>query len=118
MSFSTQWKYITADLVSLILAEFRSSRPEVFCEKVILKNFAKFTGKHLFQIFIFMKVAGLRPASLLEKSLWASFRASFYRTPPMDASENLHKNFDIFVLFSFNVFAIAVKVCNYRRFRG
>ena len=28
---------------------FRSSRPEVFCEKVVLKNFAKFTGKHLCQ---------------------------------------------------------------------
>ena len=25
----------------------RSSRPEVFCEKVVLKIFAKFTGKHL-----------------------------------------------------------------------
>ena len=30
---------------------------EVFCEKSCLKNFAKFTGKHLF----FNKVAGLRP---------------------------------------------------------
>ena len=25
----------------------RSSRPEVFCKKDVLKNFAKFTGKHL-----------------------------------------------------------------------
>ena len=28
---------------------FRSSRPEVFCEKGVLRNFAKFTGKHLCQ---------------------------------------------------------------------
>ena len=28
---------------------FRSSRPEVFCKKDVLKNFSKFTGKHLFQ---------------------------------------------------------------------
>ena len=27
---------------------FRTSRSEVFCKKVILKNFAKFTGKHYF----------------------------------------------------------------------
>ena len=25
----------------------RSGRPEVFCKRVVLKNFAKFTGKHL-----------------------------------------------------------------------
>ena len=29
------------------LHNFRSSRPEVFCKKDVLKNFAKFTGKHL-----------------------------------------------------------------------
>ena len=27
----------------------RSSRPEVFCKKSILRNFEKFTGKHLYQ---------------------------------------------------------------------
>ena len=26
-----------------------SSRPELFCKKVILRNFAKYTGKHLCQ---------------------------------------------------------------------
>ena len=25
----------------------RSSRPEVFCEKGVLRNFTKFTGRHL-----------------------------------------------------------------------
>ena len=30
--------------------------PEVFCDKGILKNFAKFTGKHLFQSLFFNKV--------------------------------------------------------------
>ena len=29
---------------------FRSSRPDVFCKKdVVKKNFAKFTGKHIFR---------------------------------------------------------------------
>ena len=26
--------------------KYRSSRPEVFCEKGVLRNFTKFTGKH------------------------------------------------------------------------
>ena len=37
---------------------YRSSRPEVFCKKVVLKNFGKFTGKHLCQSLYFDKVAG------------------------------------------------------------
>ena len=36
----------------------RSSRPEVFCKKSVLRNFAKFTGKHLYQSLFFNKVAG------------------------------------------------------------
>ena len=33
----------------------RSSRPEVFCEKGVLRNFAKFTRKHLCQRFFLKK---------------------------------------------------------------
>ena len=29
--------------------QFRSTSPEVFCKKDVLRNFAKFTGKHLRQ---------------------------------------------------------------------
>ena len=47
----------------------RSIRPEVFCKKGFLRNFAKFTGKHLCQSLFFNKVAGLRPATLLKKRL-------------------------------------------------
>ena len=32
---------------------FRSGRPELFCKKGVLRNFAKFTGKHLCQRFFF-----------------------------------------------------------------
>ena len=39
------------------LDNFRSSRPEVFCKKAVLRNFAKFTGKYLC----------LRPATLLKR---------------------------------------------------
>ena len=33
----------------------RSSRPEVFCKKGVLRNFTKFTGKHLCQSLFFNK---------------------------------------------------------------
>ena len=39
--------------------EFRSSRTEVFCKKVVLRNFAEFTGNQLCQSLSFNKVAGL-----------------------------------------------------------
>ena len=45
----------------------RTSRPEVFCKKGVLRNFTKFTGKHLCQSLFFNKVAVLRPAALLKR---------------------------------------------------
>ena len=56
----------------------RSSYPEMFYKTDVLKNFAKFTGKHLCQTLFFSKV------TLLKKRLWyrcfpVSF-AKFLRT--------------------------------------
>ena len=48
---------------------FRRSRPEVFYKKNVLRNFAKFTGKHLRQSLYFNKVAGRLP-TLFKKWLW------------------------------------------------
>ena len=45
-------------------------RREVFCKSQVLKNFAKFTGKHLCQSLFFNKVVGLKPATLLKMRLW------------------------------------------------
>ena len=36
-----------------LLFVFRISPPDVFCKKVVLRNFAKFTGKHLCQSLFF-----------------------------------------------------------------
>ena len=47
-----------------------SGRLEVFCEKGVLRNVAKFTEKHLCQSLFFNKAAGLKPATLLKKRLW------------------------------------------------
>ena len=41
----------------------KSIRREVFCKKGVLRNLAKFTGKHLFQSLFFNKVAGLKAAT-------------------------------------------------------
>ena len=59
--------------------------PEVFYKKGVLGNFTEFTGKHPCQSLFSNKVAGLRPATLLKKSLWhrcfpVNF-AKFIRTP-------------------------------------
>ena len=65
----------------------RSSHPEVFCEKGVLRSFAKFTGKHLCQSLFFDKVADLRPKAciFIKKRPWHRYFyvnfAKFLRTP-------------------------------------
>ena len=46
----------------------RSSHQRYSVTKGVLKNFAKFRGKHLCQVLFFIKVAS--PTSLLKKRLW------------------------------------------------
>ena len=50
-------------------AMFRSSRPEVFCEKDVLRNFAKFTEVHLRQSLFLNKIAGLIACKFVKKRL-------------------------------------------------
>ena len=72
--------FIQRNVVLLVIYLFHhdsskslSSRQEVFCEKGVLRNFTKFTGKHLCQSLFFNKVAGLRPQELsLELNLRSS----------------------------------------------
>ena len=62
----------------------RSSRSELFYQKGVVKNFAKFAGKHLYQSLFVNKVAGMRPANLVKKLWTRSFPvnfAKFSRTP-------------------------------------
>ena len=56
-----------------MMFKFRSSHRRCsVCtvKKGVLRNFAKFTGKHLCQSLFLNKVAGLTPATLLKKRLW------------------------------------------------
>ena len=46
---------------------FRSSHPEVFCNKSALKNFTQLTRKPLYWGLFFNKVAGLRLVTLSKK---------------------------------------------------
>ena len=56
-------------IVRKIIGEKQSSRG-IICQKGILRNFSKFTGKYLCQGLFFNKAAGLRSATLLKKRLW------------------------------------------------
>ena len=63
----------------------RSSHQRCSVRKSVLRDFAKFAGKHLCQSLFFNKDAGLRLATLLKKILWhrcfpVNF-TKFLRTP-------------------------------------
>ena len=90
---------------------------DILLRKGVLRNFAKFTGKHHRQNLYFNKVADLRPATLLKKRLWhrcfpgnfAKFlRHLFYRTCLSDcfwrvlrlslpASSMVHESYEQFI---------------------
>ena len=74
----------------------------------VLRNIAKFTGKHLCLSLFFTKVAGLRPATLFKKSLWhkgfpvnfAKFLRTFFFTEHLWATASVQRLFlDIFIIF-------------------
>ena len=61
-----------ANIDSAVEAAGRSSQRMCCVRKGVLRNFTKFTGKHLCSSLFFNKVAGLslQPATLLKKRLW------------------------------------------------
>ena len=67
-------------MVISIIAEwlklFRSSRQEVFCKKGVLRELAKFTGKHLCQSLFFNKVTGLQ--SIENSIVWYKNRTKYF----------------------------------------
>ena len=75
--------FIDSLLFVYVEKEYRSSRSEVFYLKDILKNFTKFTGKHLCHSLSLNKVVGFRSLK------FAKFlRHVFYRTPLVAASDS------------------------------
>ena len=53
--FTDSFTYIL-DLPKISTKIIKNSRQEVFCKKGVLRNFAKFTGKHLCQSLFFNKL--------------------------------------------------------------
>ena len=91
-----------------MVSKHRGSHQRCSVEIGVLRNFVKFTGKHLSQRLFFNKVAGPRPLTLLKKSLWHRcfpvnftkfLRTLFYRRPPDDCfckqylRHNLYESF-------------------------
>ena len=64
----------------MVHLHIRSSRPEMFCKKEVLRNFPKFTRKHLRQSLFFNRVAGFAKRDSCEF-------CKFLRTPFL--TENL-----------------------------
>ena len=93
----------TPQLASSNSSFSRSSHLELFCKKCVLRNFAKFTGKHLCQSLFFNKIVGLACNLIKKETLAQVFSCEFcevskntfpYRTPPVAPSG--------FISFSFS----------------
>ena len=67
----------------------RSSHPEVFFKKGVLRNFAKFTGKHLCQSHFFNKDVGHWPGH----SPVRHFLSNFYLQPSDSPSKTMKNVF-------------------------
>ena len=70
-----------------------------FVKKGVLRNFAKFTGKHLYQILFFNKVAGLNN-SLWHRCFPVNF-AKFLRTSIFTKYLRTTASVDFFVILHF-----------------
>ena len=57
-------------VLGVVITTSRSSHQRCSIRKGVLRNFAKFTGKHLCQSLFFNEVAVLRHATFLKKGLW------------------------------------------------
>ena len=75
---------------------FRSSRPEVFSKKGVLRNFTKFTGKHLCQSLFFKKET---LAHVFSCEFWEISKNTFLHRTPLVAASELYPHIMIFHWF-------------------
>ena len=91
-SLNLIWSLFLLDQFICVLASyltfFRSSHSRVYCKKDILKNFAKFTGKHLWQSLPFFAGWHFQLAQVFSCEFCEIFKNTFlHRTPPVAASD-------------------------------
>ena len=92
------------------MIRIRSSYQRCSVRIGVLKNFAKFTGKRLYQSLLFDKVADLRPATLLEKRFWhkcfpvnfEKFLITSYRIPLGDCFYRISYEYSRWLFFQLN----------------
>ena len=92
------------------MIRIRSSYQRCSVRIAVLKNFAKFTGKRLYQSLLFDKVADLRPATLLEKRFWRKcfpvnfekFLITSYRIPLGDCFYRISYEYSRSLFFQLN----------------
>ena len=78
---------LNKERIHRLLKEWLGRQQRCSMQEDVLRNFTKFTAKHMCQSLSFNKVAGQRSATLLKKKLWhrhfpVNF-AKFLRTPFM-----------------------------------
>ena len=84
-----------------MITQFRSSQQMCSLKKGVLRNFVKFTGKHLHQSLFFNRVAGLRPATLLKKRPWRRcFPVNFTKFLRIPFSQNTSGRLLLIVVFN------------------
>ena len=83
--FFVKW-IIQVNLDSLY--DFQKQPPEVFYKKDAYQNFVKYTQKHLYQSFFFIKVGGLRSATLLKRLWHKCFPVNFVKFSKKPFLEN------------------------------
>ena len=80
---------------------FQKQSPEMLCEKGVLRNFAKFTGKHLCQSFFFNKVAALSSrAQVFCCEFFEISKETFSERTPLMATSDFWRSIKRNVFFS------------------
>ena len=70
----------------ILFKVMQSSRPELFCKKGVLRNFAKFTGKHRCQSLFFDKVVGEILAQVFSSEFCKIAESTFFHRTPLVAA--------------------------------
>ena len=96
--FFQLWAYYSyATLNKLHRYYIQKQPPEVFCKKCVLRNFAKFTEKHLCKNLFFNKVAGLSQYTIFHHMIFFKKR-HISKSIEADKFWKIYKNILSFII--------------------